>query len=265
MKVNFMSDLHLEFGGPEFDPGHGELLILAGDIVCARHLDGNNPNASPYGGDYLRFFERASKQYDRVLMIMGNHEHYQHNVDTSYGHISAHLPSNVRLMEDETEIIGDWMFIGSTLWTDGNGKDPLTLWHMNRAMNDFRIIRKKDGSVRYQAEDSVIKHETSLGYISRMLEEAAATNRKAFVITHHAPHENSVAAMYKGDDLNGAFRSDLSNIMLDRPQLKYWVHGHMHNRSDYMIGNCRVMCNPRGYWPHDLNKEFYPEWTLDLE
>lgn len=30
MKVKFMSDLHLEFGGPDFDPGHGEILILAG-------------------------------------------------------------------------------------------------------------------------------------------------------------------------------------------------------------------------------------------
>jgi len=265
VQLNFISDLHLEFGGPEFDPGHGEMLILAGDIVCARSLHGINPNASPYGGDYLRLFEKVSKQYDRALMIMGNHEHYQHNVDKSYDDIKRNLPDNIRLMEDESEVIDDWMFIGSTLWTDGNRKNPLTLWHMNQSMNDFRLIRKKDGSEKFRAEDSVIKHETSLGYISRMLSEAAETNRKAFVITHHAPHENSVHAMYKDHILNGAYYSDLTDIMMDQPQPKYWVHGHMHNRSDYMIGECRVMCNPRGYWPRELNREFYPEWTIDLK
>jgi predicted MPP superfamily phosphohydrolase len=264
MKVKFMSDLHLEFGGPEFDPGHGEILILAGDIVCARNLHGANPASSPYGGDYLRFFDKVSKQYDRAFMVMGNHEHYGHNVDKSYDDIRRNLPDNIRLMEDEAEVIDGWMFIGSTLWTDGNKKDSLTLWHMNRGMNDFRIIRKGDGSRPFQAEDSVIKHETSCGYISRMLSEAAAANQKAFVITHHAPHENSVDAIYKGDMLNGAFRSDLSDIMLDRPQLKYWVHGHMHNTSDYMIGECRVMANPRGYWPREMNKRFDLEWTVEL-
>lgn len=174
------------------------------------------------------------------------------------------LADNIKLLEDESVTIGDWMFIGSTLWTDGGNKDPLILWHMDRGMNDFHIIRKGDGSTRYEAEDSVVRHERSRGYISGMLGEAAETNKKAFVITHHAPHENSVDAIYKGDMLNGAFRSDLSDLMLDRPQLKYWVHGHMHNTSDYTIGDCRVMCNPRGYWPHDMNKRFDPGWTIEL-
>ena len=26
-----------------------------------------------------------------------------------------------------------------------------------------------------------------------------------------------------------------------------WVHGHTHDSFDYQIGNCRVVCNPRGY------------------
>ena len=32
---------------------------------------------------------------------------------------------------------------------------------------------------------------------------------------------------------------------------KLWIHGHMHNRSDYMIGDTRIVCNPRGYAGHD--------------
>ena len=26
-----------------------------------------------------------------------------------------------------------------------------------------------------------------------------------------------------------------------------WTHGHTHEDFDYMIGGCRVVCNPRGY------------------
>jgi hypothetical protein len=35
--------------------------------------------------------------------------------------------------------------------------------------------------------------------------------------------------------------------MLDRPQIKLWTHGHTHHPFDYVIGECRVVCNPRGY------------------
>jgi hypothetical protein len=34
---------------------------------------------------------------------------------------------------------------------------------------------------------------------------------------------------------------------MDRPQIKLWTHGHTHELFDYMIGDTRVVCNPRGY------------------
>jgi hypothetical protein len=47
--------------------------------------------------------------------------------------------------------------------------------------------------------------------------------------------------------VNGAYSSDLSEFMLDHPQIKVWTHGHTHDPFDYMVGGCRVVCNPRGY------------------
>ena len=68
------------------------------------------------------------------------------------------------------------------------------------------------------------------------------------VVGHHSPSSLSIAEWYKDDTLmNGAFHSDLSEFIMDRPQIKLWTHGHMHNVSDYMIGETRVVCNPRGY------------------
>ncbi len=269
MEVKFVSDIHLEFDVP-MDPGEGDILILAGDILCARHLDGEDPTLSPYGGEYLRFLDKASKGYNRVLMVMGNHEHYGYNVDKSYDTISRNLPSNIRLLENECEIIDNWMFVGATMWTDCNKGDPITLTHLNDGMNDFRTVRKADGASRFLSVDSYVIHRRSREYFDRMINEAGETGKQVFAITHHAPHENSVMEYYKDDHvMNGGFRSDLSDIMMDRPQLRYWVHGHMHNTSDYMIGDCRVMANPRGY-PRTRdgrifeNEGFNPKWKINL-
>jgi hypothetical protein len=36
-----------------------------------------------------------------------------------------------------------------------------------------------------------------------------------------------------------------------------WTHGHMHNTSDYLMGDTRVVCNPRGYDKYEQRaKEF---------
>jgi Icc-related predicted phosphoesterase len=269
MDVKFISDIHLEFDVP-MDPGKGDVLILAGDILCARHLAGEDPMLSPYGSQYLEFLEKCSKGYNRVFMVMGNHEHYGYNIDKSYETISQHLPENIRLLEDECEIIDDWMFIGSTMWTDCNKQDPITLMHLNDGMNDFRTVRKGDGSAKFLSIDSYVIHRSSRAYFDKMISEAGERGLKVFAITHHAPHETSVDDIYKSEQImNGGFRSDLSDIMLDRPQLRYWVHGHMHNKSDYMIGDCRVMANPRGY-PRSKNGKYFenegfdPKWKIKL-
>ena len=57
--------------------------------------------------------------------------------------------------------------------------------------------------------------------------------------------------------MNGGFASNLSEFIMDRPQIKVWQHGHMHNVSDYMMGETRVVCNPRGYIKYEQRaKEF---------
>jgi hypothetical protein len=54
--------------------------------------------------------------------------------------------------------------------------------------------------------------------------------------------------MYAHETLmNGGYHSDLSEFILDHPQIKLWTHGHTHVPFDYMIGETRVVCNPRGY------------------
>jgi len=68
------------------------------------------------------------------------------------------------------------------------------------------------------------------------------------VVGHHSPSFQSVHDMYKHETLmNGGYHSDLSEFIMDHPQIKLWTHGHTHHPFDYTIGETRVVCNPRGY------------------
>jgi len=85
-----------------------------------------------------------------------------------------------------------------------------------------------------------------LGYLKVMLE--GKHDQKFVVVGHHAPTKLSTHPRY-ADELimNGGYSSDLSEFILDHPQIKLWTHGHTHEEFDYLIGTTRIVCNPRGY------------------
>ena len=148
MKINVISDLHLDFADLTL-PG-GDVLILSGDICEARHLkkDMYNPDMVLFEHEdklqrpdrYYRFLAEECSKYREVVMVMGNHEHYGFNYQKTYAHIAANLPDNVTLLENQTHTIDDVTFVGATLWTDMNKADPLTMYHMQSAMNDYRQV-----------------------------------------------------------------------------------------------------------------------------
>jgi len=76
------------------------------------------------------------------------------------------------------------------------------------------------------------------------------------VCGHHAPSTLSTHPRYKDERImNGAYSSDLSEFIMDRPQIKLWTHGHTHEPFDYMLGDTRIVCNPRGYIGYEMRAE----------
>jgi len=263
MKIALGSDLHIEFGQLEVTNAHGaDVLILSGDIVTATDLKGYSEGDS-YGNAkrFMTFFEQCSTSFKHVLYVMGNHEHYHGDFATSANILRTVLKEfpNIRLMDKESITIEDVIFIGGTLWTDMNKEDPHTLYSIKGAMNDFRIIQnssrkvtfKDDGGkfhereARFCPEDTVEDHKAMLAFID---ESTKDKTDKFVVIGHHSPCKMSTHPRYKEEVMmNGAYSSDLSEFILDRPQIKLWTHGHTHDPYDYMIGSTRIVCNPRGY------------------
>ena len=276
MKINVISDLHLDFADLTL-PG-GDVLILSGDICDARHLkksmynpdmvllEHENPQQRP--DRYYRFFEEECSKYREVVMVMGNHEHYGFQYQKTYAHIAANLPDNIVLLENQTHTIDDVVFVGATLWTDMNQEDPLTMWHMTSAMNDYRQItmfnEAKNAYHRLQPERTVADFYRSRDYIRTVVE--GQYDKKFVVVTHHAPTKMSTHPRYQTDVMmNGAYSSDLTQFILEHPQIKLWTHGHTHDPFDYMVGSTRIICNPRGYQNYEERADQFRADEIEIE
>ncbi len=193
---------------------------------------------------------------------------------------------NVHVLDKEVFKLGDYTFVGSTLWTDMNKEDPLTLYHMKDYMNDFRIIqnshrqvyknvpiyeydengkvkldenyrqvqigmKKKEEPARFTPEDAVEENKKCLEYIKFVVSEAK-DGEKVIVVGHHTPSHQSCHPRYKDDQImNGGYHNNYEEYIADHPQIVLWTHGHTHERYDYMIGETRIICNPRGYVGHE--------------
>jgi len=267
MKIKLVSDLHLEFSDINItNDDNCDVLILGGDIMIAQDLhDHPEPNntadqAAIANGTGLGrrqqaaqrfrdFLKRCSFQFPHVIYIAGNHEFYDGKFYAGIDYLREECAKypNVYFLECDTKVIDDVTFIGGTLWTDMNKGDPLTMHAIEGMMNDFRIIKNdKRNYASMSARDVAGRHARTLQYFRSVLAEQH--DRKFVVVGHHSPSFQSAHEMYKHETLmNGGYHSDLSEFILDHPQIKLWTHGHTHHPFDYMIGETRIVCNPRGY------------------
>ena len=212
------------------------------------------------------FMKRCSFQFPHVVVIAGNHEFYHGNWKASIQYLRDEYSKfpNIYFLEQELKVIDDVTFIGATLWTDCNKGDPLTLHALGDMMNDFRIIRNDElGFTKLRPAHAMHRHQRTVAYFKTVL--ADRKDNKVVVVGHHAPTLNSIHERYRNDQLmNGGYASDLSEFILDHPQIVLWTHGHMHDPSDYMVGTTRVVCNPRGYAGHDEQADVFEVKYLDI-
>lgn len=242
MKIAILSDLHLDIcpwenkEWPEAD-----VLVVAGDSFEARLLW-----AGPASSNYALaqkcwdFINTISAKYPHVLFICGNHEYYGSYFSKVEKFLSENLPANIEFLNHEVTVIKDQMFYGGTIWTDmGSPLDRLTI---QQGMNDFRKI--STGSGKFTPHLAARIHGLAM-------KDIASLPDGCVIVSHHAPSERSVHQRYQSySAINKAYYSNWPN--LERHKLV--IHGHTHDPFDYYIGNCRVVCNPRGYYDDPFYK-----------
>ena len=270
MKIGICSDLHLEFGDINIkNEDNVDVLILSGDILVENDLQIFDRRQLEMGFMQARsvrfheFFQRVCFQFPHVIYVAGNHEHYHGDFAHTITNLKQKLAhyTNLHILDREVFDLGDVRFIGSTLWTDMNKEDPITLHAMKRMMNDFRCVQNSNREVHFKdqegkfhtrvatfsPEDAVEEHKKCLDYIKNVYQDTPPW-MSVVVVGHHTPSHTSCHPRYKDDQImNGGYHSDLSEFILDRPGIKLWTHGHTHELFDYMICSTRIVCNPRGY------------------
>jgi predicted phosphodiesterase len=267
MKIQVISDIHLEFyqDDPEYQykvfyenllgttNKTDTILCIAGDLGLF-----HRPNTWE---EPLRVL---SREYRAIICVAGNHEYYNNNAlgDEKQLFAEKKFPNNVHYLFNESLIVEMVRFIGGTLWTSFYGKQPDAMKQAQARINDFRLIRNKDGSI-FTPEATTNYHEISKSYIFDQINEAKAKKEKTVVISHHCISPQSVHHKYQGDILNAAFYSDLTQeISQNGPDL--WIHGHTHCSFDYNIASTRIICNPFGYLGHEENPDFKFWLTVEI-
>jgi len=251
MKVRVLSDLHLEFQDWNPPDAEADVIVLAGDIHSG-----------------TRGVEWARRQFPvtPVLYVPGNHEFYGREIQETLSDLQkAGRRFCVDILHGRGVVIGGVRFLGATLWTDFalHGADASSLRRtMNdakRGMSDFSVIRH-GGHGLFRPEDARAAHLEQRSWIGEQLADEFAG--PTILISHHLPHPRSIHGKYHGSRLNPCFASDLSQLM--GPPVAVWIHGHTHDSCDYVEQGTRVVCNPRGYGPFELNAAFDPIMTIDV-
>ena len=266
MLIRPLSDIHLEFSYGnmrlnKLPTDKDTVLIIAGDVGLA-----SKPHT------YLDFFKDKADRFRDVIVILGNHEHYKGSFSTSYARMkdTLHEFVNVHVMEKESIVIDDTAFIGATLWTSMANHDILCMEQSRLTMNDYRTIRHGTNAEPWKRKlnpiDTVEDHVNASHYIFKEIEKQKKVGNKAVVISHHAPSYKSVPKEFKGDTINGAYASELSEDILEySPEV--WIHGHTHTSFNYFIGKTNIICNPRGYHTESgqyLNLDFNEDLLLEV-
>lgn len=214
-----------------------------------------------------------------ILFVAGNHELYGRFLrDEILAARASASRFGIIFGEEDVIFYEGVRFICATAWTDyrifGERNAAAAMASARTGMNDHRRIGwQREPWQRFRPQEAALLHSRARSLIAATI--AKDHPGPTVVVTHTAPSIRSVPDDLKSDILTAAFASSIADDLLGgsdpsatvgevacshtgpsvRPRVDLWIHGHIHARSDYMLGNgggsggsgCRVVCNPHGY------------------
>jgi len=239
--IQIVSDVHLEFrkksGAPVIIP-HAKNLALLGDI------------GKPFESSYRDFIETQAGQFEKVFVVMGNHEYYNSSnlttdtILTKAREVCSEW-NNVHLLErDQFPLDEHVTVLGCTLWS------PLNL-KTSHYLNDMNKIYVKQVNKKGKTKKKLLDVDTYFGWhvrdvswLQKTLTEVADSGKKAVVLTHHGPLLD-MSGKYKGNAYNSGFVSDLRHLFT--PPAIAFASGHVHSNVDVTVNKVRSVSNALGY------------------
>lgn len=242
MRINYFSDIHLEFGSQVLPNNDADIIVAAGDIGIFKQ-----------GIDWLK------QQKKTVIYVTGNHEFYTQEYHKTIKVLRKECEgSSIHFLENDIFEYKGVRFLGCSLWADLFLDGEKKANALGKVINDFRKIR-------FNEEPFNQTHFSKLHHISRQwLEKELAKpyEGKTIVVTHHAPTE------WSWDDSRNklkkiAYCTDL-RYLFHEYAIEAWFHGHIHSPGDYRIAGARILSNPRGYVGRKVVDNFDPNKVVEI-
>ena len=275
-----ISDIHSDYNaehGYHFHFGNDFILNCgdtAGNSLAAGHWVANYiKRGAIIIGNHLAY---SSSHPERDgIQNMERYSHTRHPSSTKREQIKELYnlldQNSVTLLSNSCTSYKGIAIIGTCLYTDfklyGDEHKEECMAYAKKYMNDFRLPvvmdnvyytqdrhgtwwpnrhKMSESCIRpFDVSDHAFYFQYSFEYIKKAVEENK--HRPIIIMTHHAPSPYSIDEKYKGDLLNAAFASNLNQYILEHPEIRLWVHGHVHTPVDYILGETRVVCCPFGY------------------
>lgn len=235
MNIGIISDLHIDINKNDFSGFNNldeyDVVLIAGDIA----------------GSFKDEFEFLSNLKGKnIVCVAGNHLGYDSKpIEESIQKLQT--LTNISYLNNSYIEVDDKIIYGGILGTDFNLYKTKTTsqWLAEKFINDFKFVKTVKG--RINPGFYVNQFNTFLNG----LKEVAKLNKDIIVVSHFAPSPKSIHPRWQnpsGKLLNPFYVSDLEDFIINNPCIKLWAHGHTHDSFDYVIGECRVVCNPFGYY-----------------
>jgi predicted phosphodiesterase len=251
MRLQLLSDLHLETEVYQPRPAPGaELLVLGGDIDAT--------------WEGLALFKDWPVP---VLMVAGNHEFDGRDIDATWPLLRERCASlGIRLLERESAVLSDAQgrrirFVATVRWCDFNAFGEARRDKAQRAGSYF--VRVQRSTRNGQPFDAQAVRDEALACRAWLAEELNRSGDwdATVALTHFAPSLKSADPRY-GEQMGTASFCNADEDLLPRADL--WIHGHLHCRHDYTVGNTRVVCNARGHAPRGEAEGYDDQWVIEV-
>ena len=238
INIRLISDVHLEINTHNIlFPHHTTSKIIQKDTsnVCVLAGDIGHPSLS----NYATFLHHTRRNFDKVLLVPGNHEYMDNNfyrdgqeivkINRVLKAVCKKTDCNFLQMQqqDNPIKIGKYWFAGCTLWHSGHKE-----------------------------------HKSHIEWLKKVLKKY----ENVVVITHYAPSFLMIPQRYKNYSNNNLFASDLDYLI--KEPVKMWLHGHTHGTILNTINDIVCASNCVGYKYNETTlhqPDFDHKFTLTLD
>lgn len=251
MRCHYLSDLHLESQDFGMALPEGDVLTIAGDLCHARCLDPaiTDRYSVAQRGRVMRLIDEAVRKFAHVILIAGNHEHYDGVFEDTASLMRRHLPG-VTVLDNEAIQVEGVRFFGATLWTDFSRQSEAEITALRKGMGEYFFVKTWTGApdqplAKLRPADTHRAHEAAWARLREAV--SAEPHRRTVVITHHAPSRLGLNPRFAGSPLDPAYANSLDEEIAAFENVPIWVHGHSHIAKTYRIGNIVVRSNALGF------------------